>query len=292
MQVMPIPTLNDSPADYIWLFKTLNQVINCTEGTCFTFLYCTNLSPSAIAFIGGLVRLAEHKNIIIRFDWTTLINANVSRELRQNGFAVKFGYTSHGWTSDNSIPYREDAIQEPDQILDYLTDRWIGRDWMRISERLRDSIVGRVWEIYANSFEHGQSPVGVFTCGLHSATRNELILSVVDFGFGIPNKIYDFLQQNPKTSQILPSSLLAWAFKRGNTTGRDGVARGLGLDLLNEFVRLNEGSLEIYSNNAYAIVDKTGQRFQDNDVEFSGTVVQIKLKCDEKYYRFRDEIGS
>lgn len=60
-------------------------------------------------------------------------------------------------------------------------------------------------------------------------------------------------------------------------------------DLLKEFVRLNQGKLEIYSNDGYAIVDKDGERFENRDLAFEGTVVHITLRCDEKLYRFRDE---
>jgi len=64
---------------------------------------------------------------------------------------------------------------------------------------------------------------------------NQLVLSVVDFGMGIPNKIRSYLQSDPRAANLLSSSCLEWAFQSGNTTSRQlGVARGLGLDLLKE----------------------------------------------------------
>jgi hypothetical protein len=54
--------------------------------------------------------------------------------------------------------------------------------------------------------------------------------------------------------------------------------------LVREFVRVNNGSLEIYSNDGYAIVDRSGERFLDLRTGFQGTAVQIKLKCDERLY--------
>lgn len=290
MQVISIPSLDSSVADYGWLFETLKTVLDNKEGTLFRLSYCTSIAPSALAFLGGLVRLAAARGIRVEFDWASLRHIDVRRELKQNGFAVNFGDTSHGWSSD-CIPYREDPKNDHNSILDYLTDRWIGRDWIKLSEKLRDAIVGHVWEIYANAFEHGQSSVGVFTCGEHCSIKNEVVLAVVDFGVGIPNKIRDFLKVDSRSDELRSSSLLSWAFKRGNTTD-NSVARGLGLDLLTDLVQVNNGSLEIYSNNAYAIVNRDGRTFHDLDFGFTGTVVQIKLKCDERLYRFRDEAHS
>lgn len=288
MNLVLIPSLDDDSKSFQWMFMTLENAISSKEEIQFDFSFCTHLSPSAVAFLGGMARIAQHNNIAVTFNWATLRNSNLTRELRQNGFAVNFGHTAHGWNSD-SIPYREDPQNNPNSILDYLTDCWIGREWMKVSERLRDAIVGRVWEIYANSFEHGQSPVGVFTCGAHCSKKNEVVLSVIDFGTGIPETVRAHFKGTPRLEEILSSSLMEWAFKRGNTTGGGKVARGLGLDLLNEFVQLNQGSLEIYSNDGYARVDNKGPSFLTIENGFSGTVVQIKFKCDEKYYRFSDE---
>jgi len=85
---------------------------------------------------------------------------------------------------------------EPDmnKIMDYLTYRWIGK-WVNVTDRLRDAISGRMWEIYSNDFEHSDTEVGVFTCGQHFRHRNDLILTVVDFGRGIPAKVKAFLTE-------------------------------------------------------------------------------------------------
>jgi hypothetical protein len=64
------------------------------------------------------------------------------------------------------------------------------------------------------------------------------------------------------------------------------------LTCFKEFVQLNQGKLEIYSNDGYAILAKDGERFENRDISFEGTVVHITLRCDEKLYRFREETDS
>lgn len=290
-KVIQIPTLNDSPQDFARLFGIWNEANVYFEDIRFDFSQCRFLRPNAVAFLGGLARLVNSRFGSVAFDWNTLHNGAVMTNLCQNGFAGTFAYPSSGWDG-NSIPYREDNNLDMNGIMDYLTYNWIGKGWVHVSDRLRDAIAGRMWEIYSNAFEHSGTEVGVFSCGQHYWQQNYLILSTVDFGRGIPGNVRSFLRQYVEedlVSKLSGAACLKWAFERGNSTCKGGVARGLGLDLLKEFVRINQGKLEIYSNDGYAIVDKDGERFENRDLAFEGTVVHITLRCDENLYRFRDE---
>ncbi|NPU95259.1 MAG: ATP-binding protein [Gammaproteobacteria bacterium] len=290
-KVIQIPTLNDSPHDFTRLFGIWNDVNDYFEDIRFDFSRCGFLRPNAVAFLGGLARLVESRMGSVTFDWSTLHHGAVMTNLCQNGFAGTFAYPSSRWDG-NSIPYREDKTLDMNGIMDYLTYNWIGKGWVHVSDRLRDAIAGRMWEIYSNAFEHSGTEVGVFSCGQHYWRQNYLILSAVDFGRGIPANVRSFLRQYVRealVSKLSGAACLKWAFERGNSTCTGGVARGLGLDLLKEFVRLNQGKLEIYSNDGYAIVDKDGERFENRELAFEGTVVHITLRCDENLYRFRDE---
>ena len=286
-QVIQIPTLNDSPADFERLFSIWSKVHGYFEDVCFDFSHCDFLRPNAIAFLGGLARLIQSRNGTVAFDWKTLNNDWVKNTLSQNGFAGAFGRSSSSWTG-HSIPYREDRLRDANGIVDYLEHYWLGRGWVHVSHRLRDAIIGHVWEIYNNAFEHSGSEIGVLSCGQHFYRQNELILSVVDFGQGIPAKVRTFLSSDPRAAQLPASGCLRWAFQRGNTT-KQNEPGGLGLDLLKEFVRLNQGKLEVYSNEGYAIIDKDGERYENHDISFEGTIVHITLRCDEKLYHFKDE---
>jgi hypothetical protein len=225
----------------------------------------------------------------VELDWSTLpAGGKVITNLCQNGFAGTFGLPSSPWDG-NSIPYREDNTLDMNGIMGYLTYNWIGKGWVHVSERLRDAISGRMWEIYNNAFEHSGSAIGVFSCGQHFPHNNTIVLSVVDFGQGIPAKIRNFVRGDPRAQDLPADACLRWAFTRGKSTSTEGVARGIGLDLLKEFIRINQGKLEVYSNDGYAIIDKDGERYENRDILFEGTVVHITLRCDENLYQFRDE---
>jgi len=148
-----------------------------------------------------------------------------------------------------------------------------------------------MWEIYNNAFEHSGTQIGVFSCGQHYWRQNYLILSVADFGRGIPANVRTFLRHYAEeeiVAKLTGASCLRWAFQAGNTT-KVGEPGGSGLDLLKEFIRINQGKLEVYSNEGYAIIDKDGERYENRGISFEGTVVHITLRCDENLYQFRDE---
>jgi len=293
-KVVLIPKINDGRADFATLFSIFNQTNGFFDGVRFDFSQCNFLRPNAVAFLGGLARLIEFRGGKVTFDWRTLRNDAVLTNLCQNGFAGNFGYTRPSRVG-NSIPYREDKTRDVSGIMDYLEQNWLGRGWVQVSQALKDAIVGHLWEIYNNAFEHSGSEIGVVTCGQHfpgrQGTEETLVLTVIDFGQGIPDKIREFFRQRVDEEQVAMlrgASCLRWAFQAGNTT-KIGELGGSGLDLLQRFVRLNQGKMEIYSNDGYAIVDRNGEKFENRTPAFEGTVVHITLRCDERLYRLSSE---
>ena len=170
----------------------------------------------------------------------------------------------------------------------------MGRDWVHLSESLRNEIIGRVWEIFANAFEHSMSPVGVFTCGQYYPGLKTLDLTVVDFGKGIPSNVRAYLKQKQSPfdlrdlSTMTAVECLNWALVRGNTTSSAVMGRGLGLDLLRDFIKVNHGKMEILSETGYLFIGEQ-DRYLERNTKFSGTIVSITLRCDETFYKLASE---
>lgn len=173
--------------------------------------------------------------------------------------------------------------------MDYLKEHWLGHKGVNVSARLGNAIRGVVWEIFANAFEHSKSPIGVFTCGQLYPKKEQLCLSVVDFGEGIPSRVSKY-RRRPWDP---PSESLRWAFARGNTTERSpSKSRGMGLDLLKSFVSVNDGQLSIYTDGARARIGKDEESFEDMGERFRGTIVDIRLRCDERLYVLTSELSE
>ncbi len=168
----------------------------------------------------------------------------------------------------------------------YLQDQWLGRGWLKISENTRGAISGNMCEIYANAFEHGRSPISVVSCGQYYPNLRVLKFTVVDFGVGIPQNVRDFRRND----QMRSGEALRWAFESGTTTRPRN--RGLGLNLLKEFVTRNSGRLEIFSYDAYASIDRRGKTYSERASYFEGTLVNITLQCDEGSYTVDDGLGD
>jgi len=287
--VLKIPTINDHPCHFQDLFKLWGNANKYSADVEFEFSNCSFLRPNAVAFLGGLARLIESRGGRTIFKWDT-IGERILTNLKQCGFAHSFGDKRDHWEG-NSIPYREDKNKSEDEFANYLSNLWLGRGWVHVSEKLKDEIVGRMIEIYINAFEHAESNIGVFTCGQHFPKVQTLLLSVIDFGIGISANVRRFSkQQKHLLSEHLPaSSCLKWAFQRGTTTKPNGTGRGLGLDLLKEFVQKNHGKLEVYSHEGYACIDHKHEVYKEIEKYFEGTIFHITLKCDEKIYFLAEE---
>lgn len=273
-----IPKVNDKLKDFDNLFLIWQQVIESKSDIIFDFSKCYFLRPNAVAFLGGLIRLAQNRsrNITIKKD---TVHKNIKMNLQQNGFMYAFCEDKEPWQG-NSIPYREDPKQDKDGLVCYLAEQWLGRDWVHMGQNLRNVIVGTVWEIYANAFEHGHTEIGVFSCGQHYPNLNQLKLTVVDFGVGIPYNVRQF--QNNHT--LAADKALEWAFQAGTSTRRGAVAGGVGLDYLKRFVKINRGKVEFFSHDGYVAIDENQEIYQNRQTFFQGTLVNITLQCDEALY--------
>ncbi|MCE9544736.1 MAG: ATP-binding protein [Planctomycetia bacterium] len=281
-----VPTINDSPADFDALFALWRQVNGDGLDVTFDFSPCNFLRPHAVAFLGGLARMIECRAGRAAFAWNTLRNA-IQANLAQQGFCSAFGRVGGPWVG-NSIPYRQDRVADNAGLLNYLKADWLGRGWVNISDALRDAIVGRVWEIYTNAFEHGASPIGLFSCGQHYPRPRELALTAVDFGVGIPSNVRRFCGQG-----LLPAGkAMEWAFQPFTTTKPNGMGRGMGLDLLRSFIRANKGRLEVFSHDGHAIIDSQGEVYRSRPTWFEGTLVNLSLVCDDSYYCLASEVAD
>lgn len=104
-------------------------------------------------------------------------------------------------------------------------------------------VVDSVAEIFVNALTHAHSDVGVVASGHYFRAREQLELSVLDLGIGIPASIAARLDR--REDQIDPARAIAWAFKRGSSSVR--TSRGLGLATFYDFLARSEATLVVLS---------------------------------------------
>ena len=293
-KILYVPTINDNPNDFGNLFKLFNEALDYNGKIILDFSQCEFIRPNAIAVIGCMARVIQSRGREI-FIATDTVENKVLAFLRKSGLASVFNLPLETHNS-NTIPYREDINLDQDGIIDFLSNNWLREKWVSVSEKLLSEIMGNMWEIYSNAFEHSGTDYGVFTCGQYYR-NNHVVLTVVDFGKGIVENVRDFFISNGiqkiKVREIPDKKCLEWAFQKGNSTiANKNIPRGMGLDLLKNFISSNHGRLELYSNNAHVVISANGEYYEDCEHGFSGTVVHITLICDEKFYRLQSEVSS
>jgi hypothetical protein len=111
---------------------------------------------------------------------------------------------------------------------------------------------------------------------------------VVDFGVGIPETVRAYLRR----PALSAADAINWALQRGTTTKPGSISRGVGLDLLKSFVATNDGRLEIFSGGGYAVISRYADHQMDRGPAFEGTLVNISLRCDERYYYLGSELNE
>jgi len=279
-----IPRINDDPSDFNTLFKIWSDCQDQQQIE-LDFSRCTFLKQNAVAFLGGMISHIKSNGGTVSLNTNTLTSA-LRANLEQNGFLFAMGEDVSPWDG-NSVPYREDREQDLQKISRYLQEKWIGKGWLNIHPDLIEAIVSNVLEIYSNAFTHGFSPNGVYSCGQKYPQLEVVKITAVDFGIGIPQSVRTYLRATGKTDPITDDKTLQLAFQDGFSTRPE--LGGMGLKLLKEFIQINKGRLDIYSHSGHAIIDADGERYEIIDSFFKGTVVNISINIDQKFYYLTTE---
>lgn len=113
-------------------------------------------------------------------------------------------------------------------------------------------------------------------------------ITIVDVGQTIHKNVNDF---HFPLKEFDACMAIDWAIKYGNTTkiGRTG---GLGLSLILEFIKLNNGVMQIISSNGYWEYRGNRVRMGTLKNNFPGTIVNIEFNFDDScFYQLKSEVN-
>ena len=245
--------------------------------------------------INSMLYKFENESYWVRFDVDSMSH-HVLTYLKKNNFLGHF-QTEDGKKIYNNKRYIGFHIYPRDineeQILDDLNN-WLHSDKIQISEKLKETILSKLYELYYNAYEHGilrmALPIGVISCASFDNETKILTLVILDMGNGIAYNVRNHLQDQ----NLSDVDAIKWALQKGNSTKTDtpqDMPRGLGFALLKEFVTLNRGGFDIYSNSGHAYVDLSSgdYKIQKMNLDFTGTLVKVEILCDDKFYKFKNE---
>jgi hypothetical protein len=312
-KVIKIPTIKDDDIGYEHLLRVAGNIFEDPyHHFDFDFSRCAIIDHSAVVMLGALARYVDYHNNQMKLSkamffkrehadiagvmfLVSSMNFAVRERLIGNNFLSHFSSgTLEDYPAGGYLGYREhNYLLDADKIADHLQNEWLSAAKLRLSDKLKPAITSRILEIFSNAYGHGVSiqdmrTMGVYSCGQFNKKERTLNISVLDFGPGIIRNVKSVHGEMPSVDAM------HWALVKGNSTRTDSrhadIPRGLGLDLLHNFVHVNGGELRIYSNDVKVISTKTsGLKVEVNAAELRGTLVSIKINCDDRYYSFTSE---
>lgn len=270
-----IPSLNLIPDAFVFLSSLYDAILRCKYRVIYLhFDECNFISPSFLPFLGGLRSHFESKGISIRFSPPDK-NGKIFKYFVSSGFYT-FYTNKLSRKNENALLFNRIDIISEKQLLEYL-EKTLDLMPVKLSPRLSQMVFQNICEIFFNAIEHSDAMHGVYSCGHWFPNKREFVFSIYDTGIGIPNKIQTVFK-NFKSHEALH-----WALQKGHSTLQllQGSPRGLGLYTLIQFVKKNNGSLTIFSNDVYYYCSANEPQIEIMPYSIPGTLISITIVADD-----------
>lgn len=274
---------------YLWLVS-LWEFLSTSIGdeTIVRFDSCKHIDANLSSAMGAFFDEWSGKGVNVFL--TEPLNRTVRKALSRNGFFSSFNIRNTFEEKEKYIKYRCFDGSEAEAFKMYLFEELLKKQkFPQCSDKAKEKIVESIYEVFANAVTHSGKQ-SVYTCGESHVHSGVLMLdmSITNLGRTISDNVNQHLrkQRKPELSQ---EDTIRWAFEKGNTT--KSIPGGLGLDILKEFIDLNNGNIQMVSG--AAMLDYTNHTFATTSlgVNFPGTIVTLNFNCDDqKQYSLTEEV--
>jgi hypothetical protein len=236
---------------------------------------------------GAFLERLKTKGNTILFDQLPL---HIETEFQRIGFYdVVFPELATSDRGEGVLRLQKFALTDVGSFQDYINERLLSyQGFPTLSALLKKKINTSILEIFNNCYTHGRCDF-VYTCGEFYPEESILRFGISDMGATIRANVNAYLKKSG--SSIPGKDAIEWAVEPGNTTKEGAIPGGLGLSMIRDFLRLNEGSIQIISSNGYW-QEKKGIIFANTLKDrFLGTIVNLEFNLnDNSSYMLRSEI--
>ena len=208
------------------------------------------------------------------------------RILQKNGFLAYFGYEKIYDYYDTTVRYLRLKPNEERFFNEYVIKELLRkRKFPIVSDKLEKKIAESICEIFVNAQIHSETDY-IYACGQFFPRENKINFIIVDRGLGFRKRINSRFSTN-----LSGVEAIKWALGNGNST-KQGVPGGIGLAILEEFIKLNRGKVQIISDNGFLQIDSQSEASYNLDEPFAGTVIHMEFRTDDNNsYILSGEIG-
>jgi hypothetical protein len=246
-----------------------------------TVLFEANLC----AVLGAILsRLQERFNTVELKN----IESSLKEMFTQNEFLSYYGSEVVPAEGSTRLKFKKFAANEKHSFKKYIDEQLLVHPDMPVmSDALKKEISKSILELFNNASEHGRSKY-IYCCGQYYPDKKKLDFTIVDLGNTIRKNVRDFLGRKTMSGE----DAISWAVAYGNTTKTGSIPGGLGLALIREFLRKNEGKIQIASSNGYW-KEKGEVVSAGFPYSFIGTIVNLEFNIsDKKSYKLQTEIDK
>lgn len=207
---------------------------------------------------------------------------NIFKKTRYSYFGGEFLPDSYQTT----VEYRKSKVSEIGSFEKYLEKKLLAHPEMpNMSALLRKKIKESILEIFNNAKMHGNCEF-VFSCGQYYPRKGRLDFTIVDIGNTIRKNVRDYSGRKVSSKRAIE-----WAVSEHTTTRKGDIPGGLGFTLIRDFLRKNEGKIQIASAKGYWYEKGDTSRSEDLNDFFRGTVVNLEFNVnDQSSYYLTSEI--
>ncbi|WP_321931569.1 ATP-binding protein [Paraburkholderia guartelaensis] len=249
------------------------------------FSSCVFFDANMTAPLNAALKRIENESNTVKI---TGLRDDVERILRKNHFLGEYGYDDLHDTNQTTLPHECFGLSQSKEFSGYLDRHLARKEIPKMSDGLVRRFRQSILEMFQNCATHSSTKSGVFVCGQFYPHNNRLKLTISDGGIGIRTNV-----RRVAGGKISSVDAIKWALQEGNTTKTGNEPGGFGLKLLQEFVELNQGKVQIVSRYGYYEFDGKRQKFEKMDGDLRGTTVNLEINTnDKRSYALKSELAS
>jgi len=271
---------------YNQIIRFINHTSNINNTTIeLDFALVTFLEANLCAVLGVCFEILEQNGNEIK-----LINLQPQVEsiMRKNTFLDKYGFSPLDDFFQTTIPYQKFTPKNDEGFNKYIISKLLNLPkFPKHTPKLQKEILINIFEIFENARTHGSCEY-IHTCGQFFPKKPDkpLHFTIVDKGINIQQNVSRFFSKKIKAEDAIK-----WAMQKGNTTKKGDTSGGLGLNVIFEFIKLNNGKIQVISSDGFYEFNKGKERVSSMSSSFKGTIVNLRFNLsDAKTYYLEDEV--
>ncbi|WP_338948848.1 hypothetical protein [Fusobacterium varium] len=197
---------------------------------------------------------------------------------RRNEFCRKLSIEPLFNYINTTMRFKEFSDNSNDEEIGrYIYNEFLNNEGINIKDKtIKEKIQESVFELFENAKFHGESEK-IYTCGQFFPRNKKILFSIADIGYTIPKNV------KKKKNFSTESDCIEWALGYGNSTKdlKNGIPGGAGLFLLEKFIELTKGRLQIISGKGFFEKDYNNEEYKilkkDLEYQFPGTVINLEF---------------